>query len=125
MLLSQTDDIHESFYDLFNQRFRQIEHEDGTHFFTNVAIGPIIKPSRVHEDFQCVVVIKRSELCITPPAFLNRFEKYYITHQSLLDAAIQNLPPAFQHLLSNALHKVRVFAKTATVILLSFYEPCS
>ena len=106
VLLCQTDDIHESFYDLFNQRFKCIEHEDGLRFFTNIAIGPIIKPSRVHENFQCVVVIKKSEVASTPSPFLNRFEKYSITHESLLEAVIKPLPRHLQRLLQTAISKV-------------------
>lgn len=106
VLLSQTDEIHESFYDLFNQRFRRIDHENGTRYFTNIAIGPILKPSRVHEHFQCVVVIKKSEVEHTPPPFLNRFEKYCITHKSLLSAAMSYLPPAIKMLVDIASEKV-------------------
>ena len=54
-VLSQTDDIHESFYDLFNQRFRRIDDpEHGARYYTNIAIGAHLKPSRVHPNFQCV-----------------------------------------------------------------------
>ena len=108
ILLSQTDDIHESFYDLFNLRFHHIEHEGGTRSFTYIAIGPITKPIRVHETFQCVVVIKDSEVKNTPAPFLNRFEKYYITHETLLNEAKEKHPPAFRRLLHNALQKVIV-----------------
>ena len=107
VLLSQTDDIHESFYALFNQRFRRIEHQDGTRYFTNIAIGPIIKPSRVHKDFQCVVVVKKSEVGSTPAPFLNRFEKYCISHQTLLDATMECLCPPLKTLVQNAMEMVR------------------
>ena len=40
VVMSQTDDIHESFYDLFNQRFRRIDDPDhGPRYYTNIAIG--------------------------------------------------------------------------------------
>ena len=45
MIMSQTDDIHESFYDLFNQNFRRIDDpEHGPRYFTNIAIGAHLKP---------------------------------------------------------------------------------
>ena len=106
VILSQTDDIHESFYDLFNERFRRIDHEDGPRYFTNIAIGPILKPSRVHENFQCVVVIKKSDVHETPPPFLNRFEKYYINHEVLLNIVLQNFQPALRLLLQTSRQKV-------------------
>ena len=109
VILSQTDDIHESFYDLFNERFRRIDHEDGPRYFTNIAIGPILKPSRVHENFQCVVVIKKSDVPETPPPFLNRFEKYYINHEVLLNIVLRNLPPALRFLLQTSCHKVHLW----------------
>ena len=117
VVMSQTDDIHESFYDLFNQRFRMIhglkegtQHptdlngvsEDGTRlpstpeenvrYFTNISIGAHLKPSRVHPDFQCVVVLKKSEVEATPAPFLNRFEKYYISHCNLLSTVLGHMP---------------------------------
>ena len=61
--MSQTDDIHESFYDLFNQRFRRIDDPDhGPRYYTNIAIGAHLKLCRVHTDFQCVVVVRWSEV---------------------------------------------------------------
>ena len=93
MVMAQTDDIHESFYDLFNQHFRKICDPKETRYYTNIAIGAHSKPCRVHPDFQCVVVVKKSEVEYMPPPFLNRFEKFCITHSSLLDAALQNMPP--------------------------------
>ena len=106
VILNQTDDIHESFYDLFNERFRRIDHEDGPRYFTNIAIGPILKPSRVHEKFQCVVVIKKSDVHETPPPFLNRFEKYYINHEFLMNIVLQNFQPALRLLLQTSRQKV-------------------
>ena len=105
-VLSQTDDIHASFYDLFNQRFRRIVDHESTRYFTNVAIGAHMKPSRVHSNFQCVVVMKRSEVDSTPAPFLNRFEKYLITHGSLLETFLQSLPPCMAIIVQAARDKV-------------------
>ena len=107
VVMSQTDDIHESFYDLFNQRFRRIDDpEHGPRYYTNIAIGAHLKPSRVHPNFQCVVVVKRSEVDCTPAPFLNRFEKYLISHSSLLDMALQKLPPCIAAIIRAAKEKV-------------------
>lgn len=108
VIMSQTDDIHESFYDLFNQHFRRVDHpEDGPRYYTNIAIGAYSKPSRVHPSFQCVVVVKKSEIDTTPAPFLNRFEKYLISHSSLLDASLKQLhAPCMAILIQAAKEKV-------------------
>ena len=107
VLMCQTDEIHESFYDLFNQNFRSIELPDDVRYYTNIAIGAHSKPCRVHPSFQCVVVIKKSEVENTPAPFLNRFEKYYLTHEGLLETIVRDLPPCLQILLKAAHDKVR------------------
>ena len=107
VVMSQTDDIHESFYDLFNQRFRRIDDsKDGARYYANIAIGSHSKPSRVHPDFQCVVVVKQSEVAKTPLPFLNRFEKYLISHASMLGALLEHLPAYMAILIKAAKDKV-------------------
>ena len=105
--MCQTDEIHECFYDLFNQRFRSIEDpKHGTRYYTNIAIGAHSKPCRVHPNFQCVIVIKESEVQDTPAPFLNRFEKYYLTHKSLLQNALCKMPPCLRIMIEAAHNKV-------------------
>ena len=106
VILSQTDDIHESFYDLFNQRFRRIDHNKEPRYYANIAIGAYHKPSRVNHKFQCVVVIKKSEIHKHPSPFLNRFEKYSITHKDILDVVYSKLPKYLAFLISTAKEKV-------------------
>ena len=105
--MSQTDDIHESFYDLFNQHFRRIDDpEGGPRYFTNIAIGAHLKPSRVDQKFQCIVVVKESEIKNTPAPFLNRFEKYYISHTNLLSLVLKELPPCLKVIINVVYKKV-------------------
>lgn len=83
----QTDEIHESFYELFNQRFRVLDDPlKKLRYFTNISIGAHTKPCKVNPKFQCLVVIKKSELHQTPPAFLNRFEKFSLSHSSIFSS---------------------------------------
>ncbi len=86
VLMCQTDEIHESFYDLFNQRFHSIEDLSlgGVRYYTNITIGSHSKPCRVDPKFQCLVVIKKSDIEHTPAPFLNRFEKYRLSHRAFL-----------------------------------------
>ena len=105
--MSQTDDIHESFYNLFNQNFCTIDDpEDGPRYFTNIAIGAHLKPSRVDQNFQCIVVVKESEIKNTPAPFLNRFEKYFISHTNLLNLVFDKLPPCLKVIANVAYRKV-------------------
>ena len=104
--MAQTDSIHESFYDLFNQRFRRIDDSNGCRYYANVAIGAHSKPCRVHPEFQCVVVVKLSEVENMPAPFLNRFEKYRLTHEQLYNAALDMLPPCMAVVICTVKDKV-------------------
>lgn len=108
VVLSQTEDIHGSFYDLFNQNFRRIydPKKKETRCYANVAIGSYNKPSRVNENFQCVVIIKKSEVENTPKAFLNRFEKFPLSHRDFLKASMSKLSPPLQSAVELAFQKV-------------------
>ena len=110
VVMCQTDSIHESFYDLFNRRFHRIDANTGPRYYANIAIGAHIKPCRVHPNFECVVVVKLSDLKQKniPAPFLNRFEKYLLSHELILEAALGNLPPALSVVLKTVLFKVQV-----------------
>lgn len=107
VVLSQTDAIHESFYDLFNRRFHRIDDaSSGPRYYSNISIGAHIKPCRIHPDFECMVIVKQSELEYIPPPFLNRFEKYLLSHELVLEATLSNLPDALTVVLRTASEKV-------------------
>ncbi|XP_065839047.1 uncharacterized protein [Oscarella lobularis] len=108
VILSQTDDINESFYDLFNQRFRRI----ADRYYANIAIGSHSKPCRVDPSFRCIVHVRQSELENTPPPFLNRFEKYLVSIEDWLDASVASLPPVLRKAVRLARDKVVTFEKT-------------
>ena len=102
IVMCQTDRIHESFYDLFNQRFRVIYFLRQNHYFANITIGAYSKRSRINPHFQPIVVLKLSEIPNTPSPFLNRFEKYYLSHEILLGKALDNLPPCIRTIVKTA-----------------------
>ena len=107
VVMSQTDDIYESFYNLFNQRFHLIDDPKlGPRYYTNIAIGAHLKPSRVHPNFQCMVVVKKSEIMHTPAPFFNQFEKYLISYSSLLETAFNHMPPCMAIVVKAAIEKV-------------------
>ena len=120
--MSQTDDIHESFYDLFNQRFRRIDDpEGGPRYFTNISIGAHLKPSRVHQNFQCIVVVKESEIKNTPAPFLNRFEKYFISHKNLLTLSLDELPPCLR-VMANVIHKKVSSLRLVAIFVAGYHQ---
>jgi hypothetical protein len=84
-VLSQTEPINESFYDLFNQRFREITGREGNvTLYANIAVGGISRRSLVQPGFECVVHIRESNMLQIPAPFLNRFEKYRLTLSDVL-----------------------------------------
>jgi len=108
--MCQTDRVNDSFYDFFNQRFRCIDdHEHGTLYFANVAIGAHSLLTQVDPEFQCVLVVKESEIKagITTPALLNRFEKYHLSHESMWEEALCYLTPGMRMIMNMVCNKVR------------------
>ena len=93
VLLSQTESTNESFYDLFNQHFRR--YEDKTKegititYHANIAVGSHSRRCKVSPGFQCVVHLALPELQLAPAPFLNRFEKYRLTHADLLESHLR------------------------------------
>ena len=109
VILSQTNEINESFYDLFNLRYRCIDDPNqGRLYYANVAIGAYIKPCPVNPKFQCIVLLHESDVPTLPAPFLNRFEKYYITYDNVLESALRKLPYGWTSLIQAARMKVKV-----------------
>ena len=106
VLLSQVDDIQESFYDLFNQRFRCVYIKNENRYYANISCGAHSKLSCIHPDFRCTVILRESDLKHTPGPFLNRFEKYYISYDVLLDHSLQNLPGTLRNIMKAVESKV-------------------
>ena len=111
-VLSQTESVNESFYDLFNQHFKQQTTADGvTRHFANIAVGAMSKPCLVHPNFQCLVHVRASELPHIPAPFLNRFEKYRLSQVDLLRAGLSSMSnrqdEGLARLLDAAVKKVR------------------
>jgi hypothetical protein len=115
VILRQTDDINESFYDLFNQHFRRIDDpnfEGGRRYYANIAIGSHSKPCRVDPKFQCIVHMHQSEIKDAPAPFLNRFEKFLVSQDDLLQITLDALPSSVNKIVSVAMSKGRSFYET-------------
>ena len=101
VVLSQCDEIQESFYDLFNQRFTCIDdfQQKTNKYYARIATGTTVVNCLVHPDFQCVVVVKYSELQDTPAPFMNRFEKFHLSHDTFLSELKKDKNPLIALLL--------------------------
>ena len=103
VLLSQTEVINESFYDLFNQHFRRFEDKSksGTAevvYHTNIAVGAHSRRCKVDPNFNCIVHLTLPELQLAPAPFLQRFEKYRITQTHLLESYLHHRCPLLHEL---------------------------
>jgi hypothetical protein len=91
-LLSQTEAVNESFYDLFNQHFREVKNRDGEqNLYTNLAIGGVSRRVPVDPAFECIVHVRSSQVREMPAPFLNRFEKFRLDLSDVFDAALSRL----------------------------------
>lgn len=108
VLLIDSEDIQECFYNLFNQQFTSISNGDGKIYFTTVSIGSNMRLCEVSPNFQCVVVVKQQALKNTQPAFLNRFEKYSISYLSIANDIFSGFPMKLRLAIENVTREVRL-----------------
>jgi hypothetical protein len=109
ILMVNTDRIHGSLYDVFNQNFSIMATDESRKIFSKVAIGPKTIDVVVHEDFQCIVHIKRSELKDIPPPFLSRFQKYYFNIADFYSIQLKEIPIEDKNFMKNIEIKARSF----------------
>lgn len=95
VILSRSEPVHESFYDLFNRNFRSLRNRDGALIlYSDIAIGGVSRRSKVHPDFERIVHVRASDVPNLPAPFLSRFEKYRIDIQSIRRYYTKQLPNA-------------------------------
>jgi hypothetical protein len=109
ILMVNTGRIHGSLYDVFNQNFSIMATDDTRKIFSKVAIGPKTIDVVVHEDFQCIVHIKRSEFKEIPAPFLSRFQKYALSVTDFYSIHLNQLPINDQELMKNVEIKLQSF----------------
>ncbi len=109
ILMVNTSRIHGSLYDVFNQNFSIMATGDTRKIFSKVAIGPKTIDVVVHEDFQCIVHVKRSEFKDIPAPFLSRFQKYSLSVNDFYRIRLQKLPNNEQIILKNIEEKAQSF----------------
>ena len=97
ILMINTGRIHGSLYDVFNQNFSIMATGDMRKIFSKVAIGPKTIDVIVHEDFQCIILIIRSEFNEIPAPFLSRFQKYSLSVRDFYRIQFEKLSLDEQH----------------------------
>ncbi|CAF4833776.1 unnamed protein product, partial [Rotaria sp. Silwood1] len=74
--------LYDNLYDLFNQNFSISARKK----YCRIALGSLYHPRCIiHDNFFCVVFIKKHDLDKYDPPFLNRFEKHFIDMDTLIN----------------------------------------
>ncbi len=109
ILMVNTARIHGSLYDVFNQNFSIMATGDTRKIFSKVSIGAKTMDVVVHEDFQCIVHVKRNELHTIPAPFLSRFQKYLLSINDFYRIRLQKLSKTEQEILKHVEKKAQSF----------------
>jgi E3 ubiquitin-protein ligase RNF213 len=82
IVMQDMEHIYGSLYDLFNQNYTII---GGNKRNCRIALGSVNNPMcLVNENFHCIIIINEEQLVNCEPPFLNRFEKYFLSFDSIL-----------------------------------------
>ena len=81
LVLKNLSTTYASLYDLFNQRFTYIKNQK----YTEISLGEVSNSSYVNDNLKIIVLIKEEMVKEQDPPFLNRFEKYSISFDHILD----------------------------------------
>jgi hypothetical protein len=109
ILMVNTERIYGSLYDVFNQNFSILATDDTRKIFSKVAIGPKTIDVVVHEDFQCIVHVKRKEVTHIPAPFLSRFQKYSLSVNDFYRIQLERLADNEQTIMKNVEEKLQTF----------------
>jgi hypothetical protein len=109
ILMINTGRIHGSLYDVFNQNFSIMATGDNRKIWSKVAIGPKTIDVVVHEDFQCIVHVNRTEFKEIPAPFLSRFQKYSLSIKDFYQIRWAKLPIKEQRLMEKVEQKAQSF----------------
>ena len=82
LILKNLSTTYASLYDLLNQRFTYIKNQK----YAEISLGEVSNSTFVNNDLKIIVFIREDAVKDQDPPFLNRFEKYYISFDNILDA---------------------------------------
>ena len=81
LILKNLSTTYASLYDLLNQRFTYIKNQK----YAEISLGEVSNSTFINNDLKIIVFIREDAVKEQDPPFLNRFEKYYISFDNLLD----------------------------------------
>ena len=87
LILKNLSTTYASLYDLFNQRFTYIKNQK----YAEISLGEVSNSSYVNDNLKIIVLIREEMVKEQDPPFLNRFEKYYISFDNILDDTAKNI----------------------------------
>ena len=87
LILKNLSTTYASLYDLFNQRFTYIKNQK----YAEISLGEVSNSSYVNNNLKIIVLIREEMVKEQDPPFLNRFEKYYISFDNILDNNAKNI----------------------------------
>ena len=82
LILKNLSTTYASLYDLLNQRFTYIKNQK----YAEISLGEVSNSTFVNDNLKIIVFIREDAVKEQDPPFLNRFEKYYISFDNLLDS---------------------------------------
>ncbi|XP_065188617.1 uncharacterized protein LOC135819352 [Sycon ciliatum] len=94
IVLVETRRVHGSLYELLNQTFRVIHNDGGRHIYADIAVGATTYLCRVNPHFQCVVILKHTEMEVSSTPFLSRFSKFVLRPMDAMKYALNKVDPS-------------------------------
>lgn len=97
VILVNTMAISSSFYDVFNRNFDVLPVGGGTQqqqafeYYASLAVGSFSRPCLVHRNFRAIVHLPGSMLSSTPRPFLDRFERFPVSLDDVLNERLARL----------------------------------
>ena len=91
LILKNLSTTYASLYDLLNQRFTYIKNKK----YAEISLGEVSNSTFVNNDLKIIVLIREEAVKMQDPPFLNRFEKYYISFDNILDSESKKIAAKF------------------------------
>ena len=117
LILKNLSTTYASLYDLLNQRYTYTLGKK----YAEISIRDIRTQTFVHDNIRIIVLITKEALALQDPPFLNRFEKYVISFESLLDSNQKEEAKKFMNY-KNLFKKVEGIKINPEFELINFYE---
>ncbi len=109
LILKNLSTTYASLYDLLNQRFTYIKNQK----YAEISLGEVSNSTFVNNDLKIIVFIREDAVKEQDPPFLNRFEKYYISFDSILDSQSKEIA-------NKILDNKKLFKKHKKIIKFNF-----